>query len=107
MKRTGENRSTRGKTCPSATLALCSGGRLATNRLSHGTALNVFLVHLYSKYAGHPTQHVPHTSGLHIGCLCECFRHFDRCELCHSKGMFTHTNKTSEQSSFKICALQM
>jgi hypothetical protein len=52
MKLTGENRSTRGKTCPSATLStttstwldpgsnpgLC-GERPATNRLSHGTAL--------------------------------------------------------------------
>jgi hypothetical protein len=52
MKLTGENRSTRRETCPSATLSttnptwtdlgsipgLC-GGRPSTNRLSHGTAL--------------------------------------------------------------------
>ena len=51
MKLTGENRSTRGKTCPSATLSTTNptwtgpgsnlglrGERLATNRLSHGTA---------------------------------------------------------------------
>ena len=51
MKLTGENRSTLGKTCPSATLFTTNptwtdpasnpgrrGGRPATNRLSHGTA---------------------------------------------------------------------
>jgi hypothetical protein len=51
MKVTGENRSTRGKTCPSATLSTTNptwtdpgsnpglrGGRPAANRLSHGTA---------------------------------------------------------------------
>jgi hypothetical protein len=51
MKLTGENRSTRGKTCPSATLSTTNltgtdpgsnpclrGGRPATNSLSHGTA---------------------------------------------------------------------
>jgi hypothetical protein len=51
MKLTGENRRTRGKTCPSATLSTTnptwtdpgsnpalSGGRPAANRLSHGTA---------------------------------------------------------------------
>jgi hypothetical protein len=51
MKLTGENRSTRGKTCPSANLPTTNptwkdpgskpglrGGRPATNRLSHGTA---------------------------------------------------------------------
>jgi hypothetical protein len=51
MKLTGENRRTRGKTCPSATLSTTNptltdpgsnpglrGGRPATNRLSHGTA---------------------------------------------------------------------
>jgi hypothetical protein len=51
MKLTGENRSTRGKTCPSATLSTTDrtwtdpasnpdlrGGRPAANRLSHGTA---------------------------------------------------------------------
>jgi hypothetical protein len=50
MKLTGENRSTRGKTCPSATLSTTNptrtdtgsnpglrGGRSAANRLSHGT----------------------------------------------------------------------
>jgi hypothetical protein len=50
MKMTGENRSTRGKTRPSATLSTTNptwtdpgskkglrGGRPATNRLSHGT----------------------------------------------------------------------
>jgi hypothetical protein len=52
MKLTGENRSTRGKTCPSATLSTTTptrtnpgsnpglrGGRPAPNRLSHGTAI--------------------------------------------------------------------
>jgi hypothetical protein len=52
MKLTGENRSDRGKTCPSATLSTTNptwtdpgsnpglrGERPATNRLSHGTAL--------------------------------------------------------------------
>jgi hypothetical protein len=51
MKLTGENRSIRGKNCPSATLSTknptwidpgsnpgLSGERPATNRLSHGTA---------------------------------------------------------------------
>jgi hypothetical protein len=51
MKLTGDNRSTRGKTCPSATLSTTNptwtnpgsnpglrGERPATNRLSHGTA---------------------------------------------------------------------
>jgi hypothetical protein len=54
MKLTGENRSTRGKTCPSATLSSTNptwtdpgsnpgprGERPATNRLSHGTAYPV------------------------------------------------------------------
>jgi hypothetical protein len=52
MKLTGENRSTRGKTCPSATLSTTNPSwsdlgsnpvlrceRPATNRLSHGTAM--------------------------------------------------------------------
>jgi hypothetical protein len=52
MKLTGENRSTRGKTCPSATLSTKNptwidtgsnpglrGGRPAANRLSHGMLL--------------------------------------------------------------------
>jgi hypothetical protein len=53
MKLTGENRSTRGKTCSSATLSTTNpiwtdpglrGGRPATNRLSHGTAhVDVYL----------------------------------------------------------------
>jgi hypothetical protein len=51
MKLTGENRSTRGKTCPNATSSITNptwtdpglnpglrGGRPAANRLSHGTA---------------------------------------------------------------------
>jgi hypothetical protein len=54
MKLTGENQSTRGKTCPSATLFTTNptwtdpgsnpglrGGRPAANRLIHGTALLV------------------------------------------------------------------
>jgi hypothetical protein len=54
MKLTGENRSTWGKTCPSATLSNTNptwtdpgsnpglrGGRHVTNRLSHGTALEL------------------------------------------------------------------
>jgi hypothetical protein len=57
MKLTGENRRTRGKTCPSATLSTtnptCTGAgsnpglrgeRPATNRLSHGTAFLLLLV---------------------------------------------------------------
>jgi hypothetical protein len=53
MKLTGENRSTRGKTCPSVTLSIINpmwiepgsnpglrGVRPSTNRLSHGTALS-------------------------------------------------------------------
>jgi hypothetical protein len=49
MKLTGENRSTRGKTCPSATLSTTNPTRIdpglrderpATSRLSHGTAMN-------------------------------------------------------------------
>jgi hypothetical protein len=57
MKLTGENRSTRGKTCPSATLSTTNptwtdpgsnpslpGGRPAANRLSHGTAYSLFYV---------------------------------------------------------------
>jgi hypothetical protein len=55
MKLTAENRSTWGKTCPSATLSTTNptwtdpglnlglrGERPATNRLSHGTASNTF-----------------------------------------------------------------
>jgi hypothetical protein len=51
MKLAGENRSTRGKTCPPATLSTTNpartdsgsnpslrGGKPATNRLSHGAA---------------------------------------------------------------------
>ena len=60
MKLTGENRNTRGKTCPSATLSTINptwidqgsntglrGGRRATNRLSHDTAVwtNLFQWH--------------------------------------------------------------
>jgi hypothetical protein len=54
MKLTGENQSTRGKTCPSATLSTINptwtdpglnpglrGERPASNRLSHGTARSV------------------------------------------------------------------
>jgi hypothetical protein len=56
MKLTGENGSTRGKTCPSATLSTTNptwsdpgsnpclrGGRPAANRLSHGAALPKYL----------------------------------------------------------------
>jgi hypothetical protein len=56
MKLTGKNRSTRGKTCPSATLPTTNptrtdpgsnpglrGERPATNSLSHGTALPSYL----------------------------------------------------------------
>jgi hypothetical protein len=56
MKLTGENQSTRGKSCPSATLCTTNptwtdpglnpglrGDRSATNRLSHGTAYYVAL----------------------------------------------------------------
>jgi hypothetical protein len=54
MKLTGENRSTRGKTCPSATLSTSNltwtdqgsnpalrSERPATNRLSHGMAVTI------------------------------------------------------------------
>ena len=53
MKLTGENRNTRGKTCPSATLSTTNptwtdpglrGERPATNRLSHGTAICITYV---------------------------------------------------------------
>ena len=57
MKLTGENRSSRGKTCPSATLSTTNptwtdpgsnpglrGERPATNRLSHGTAMSHLLM---------------------------------------------------------------
>jgi hypothetical protein len=57
MKFTGENQSTRGKTCPSATLSTTNpiwtdpgltpgirGERPVTNRLSRGTAMTVFNV---------------------------------------------------------------
>jgi hypothetical protein len=56
MKLTGENRSARGKTCPSAILSTTNptwtdpgskpglrGGRRAANRLSHGKALSSFV----------------------------------------------------------------
>jgi hypothetical protein len=49
MKLTRENRSTREKTCPSATLSTTnptwtdSGSNPATNRLSHGTAMGQLL----------------------------------------------------------------
>jgi hypothetical protein len=56
MKLTGEKRSTRRKTCPSATLSTTNptwtdpesnpgfrGERLATNRLRHGTAMPMFV----------------------------------------------------------------
>ena len=56
MKLTGENRITRGKTCPIATLSTTNytwtdpeskpglrGERPATNRLSHGTTFMYFL----------------------------------------------------------------
>jgi hypothetical protein len=57
MKLTGENRSTRGKTCSSATSSATNptwtdpgsnpsvrGERPATNRLSHGTAMQTVTV---------------------------------------------------------------
>jgi hypothetical protein len=60
MNLTGENRSTGGKTCPSATLSTTNptwtdrgsnpclrGERPATNRLSHGTAI---IASYYSEY---------------------------------------------------------
>ena len=56
MKLAGENRSIRGKTCPTVTLSTTNptwtdpgsnpglhGERPASNRLSHGTALSVIL----------------------------------------------------------------
>jgi hypothetical protein len=74
MKLTGENRSTRRKTCPSATLSTtnptCTDpganlgirrGMLATNLLSHGTALHLFNIRRDAK--------------LHIWI----WRHFARC----------------------------
>jgi hypothetical protein len=64
MKLTGENRSTRGKTYPSATISTSNptwtdpgsnpglrGERPVTKRLSHGTAL-----HRYLKQSMHVTQ---------------------------------------------------
>jgi hypothetical protein len=66
MKLTGENRSTRRKTCPSATLSIKNptwtdpesnpglrGERPATNRLSHGTATSIKLTSvIYGFYIG-------------------------------------------------------
>ena len=65
MKLTGENRSTRAKTCPSATLSTTNptltdsgsnpglrDGRPATNRLSHGTALHIFIKRLFVELNG-------------------------------------------------------
>jgi hypothetical protein len=62
MKLTGENRSTRGENLPSANLSTTNptwtepgsnpglrGGRPATNRLSHGTALWIHLVCYFSR----------------------------------------------------------
>ena len=61
MKLTGENRRTRRKTCPSATLSTTNptwtdpglrGERPATNRLSHGTANNRnYLLHILFSYS--------------------------------------------------------
>jgi hypothetical protein len=64
MKLTGENRRTRGKTCPNATLSTTNptwtetgsnpglrGGTPAANRLSHGAALQVKLQILETKCA--------------------------------------------------------
>jgi hypothetical protein len=58
MKLTVENGSTRGKSCPSVTLSTTNltwtdpgsnpglrGGRSATNRLSHGTAIGLVLAY--------------------------------------------------------------
>jgi hypothetical protein len=67
MKLTGENRSTRGETCPSTTLSTTNptwtdpgsnpglrGERSATNRLSHGTALTSgFTSATYDMYYDH------------------------------------------------------
>jgi hypothetical protein len=65
MKLTGENRSTRGKTCPSATFSTTNptwtdrgsnpgvrGGRPATNRLSHGTAVHILAANLLNSRDG-------------------------------------------------------
>jgi hypothetical protein len=66
MKLTGKNRSSRGRTCPSATLSSTNptwtdpgsnpglrGGRPAANRLSHGTAVSVALVIQHAKHMRH------------------------------------------------------
>jgi hypothetical protein len=63
MKLTGENRRTRGKTCPSVTFSITNptwtdpglnpgprGGRPAANRLSHGTAIGGF--HSFEQSSG-------------------------------------------------------
>jgi hypothetical protein len=68
MKLTGDNRSTRGKTCPSATLSTINptwtdpvsnsglrGERPATNRLSHGTA-QVRLLRLFGSSVCFPVS---------------------------------------------------
>jgi hypothetical protein len=68
MELTGENRSTQGKTCPSATLSTSNptwtdpgsnpglrGKRPATNRLSHGTAFYI-LVHNHHIITPPPTS---------------------------------------------------
>jgi hypothetical protein len=72
VKLTGENRSTRTKTCPSATLSTTNptwtdpgsepglrGERPATNRLSHGKALST-LIYLSQIYVSVVTRKILH-----------------------------------------------
>jgi hypothetical protein len=97
MKLTGENRSTGGKTYPSATLSTTnptwtdqgsnlgiSGERPATNRLSHGTAICYIYLPPIARMCG-VVHVIPHTStwcfagfpGLFSGYLLACHA------LCH------------------------
>jgi hypothetical protein len=85
---TGENQSTRGRTSPSATLSTTNptwtdlgsnpylrGGRLATNRLSHGTTqdhlhFSVGILPIFHSVALVPAKEIHPVSGKvrHAGC---------------------------------------
>jgi hypothetical protein len=78
MKLTGENRGTLGKTCPSATLSTTNptwtdrgsnpghrSARPATNRLSHGTAANLFY-NAHSHYVAKRYKYLCSPSGVRL-----------------------------------------
>jgi hypothetical protein len=81
MKLTGENRSTQGKTRPSATLSTTnptwtdpgskpglSGERRVTNRLSHGTAL---IVNIFCMSTKHEVSHYAKSSNISVTVILE------------------------------------